>query len=130
MMKAGCIGVTLVGMILIERDDHNHNESYNHLPIDKSLVLLIALGLVHTGVGFLLFFIGLQGLQAHRIAILCYLDLLTSVAISLFIFGGQMTLTQMTGALLICGATLAGTVNRGNQKNFLIEYNLLPFWEK
>ncbi len=168
MLKAGCIGVTLIGMILVVRVDQNYNEPYNHvlgivygisaavcyaalmilnkflkrlnglettvpqlflaslillpyvlltgmmkpiLHIDMSLVLLIVLGFVHTGVGFLLFFIGIQGLKAQKISVLSYLDPLTSVVISLFIFEEQMTLTQMAGAFLICGATLTGTVN-------------------
>jgi drug/metabolite transporter (DMT)-like permease len=166
-LKAVCIGITLVGMVLVGRVDQNLNDPHNsfvgvmfgfsaavcYAPLmllnkfikhrgglettvpqlfisalvllpyvllsgamkplsqfDVSLLLLIILGLVHTGLGFLLFFIGLKGLQAQKTAILSYLDPLTSIVISLFIFGEHMTLTQLMGAVLICGGTLAGTL--------------------
>lgn len=78
---------------------------------DRTVPLLLALGLIHTGLGFLLFFIGIKGLKAQEIAILSYLDPLTSVLISLFIFSERMTALQIAGAILICGSTLAGTLN-------------------
>jgi drug/metabolite transporter (DMT)-like permease len=78
---------------------------------DRSMVLLLVLGLVHTGVGFLLFFIGIKGLKTQEIAILNYLDPLTSVLISLFFFKERMTALQIAGAFLICAATLIGTIS-------------------
>jgi drug/metabolite transporter (DMT)-like permease len=77
----------------------------------RSLLLLLVLGLVHTGVGFLFFFVGIKGLKTQEIAILNYLDPLTSVLISLIIFKEGMTIIQIAGAVLICAATLIGTIN-------------------
>ena len=48
-------------------------------------------------------------MKAHEIAILSYLDPLTAVMISLLLFEETMTTYQITGAILICGATLIGT---------------------
>ncbi len=84
----------------------------NQLQSEQSILLLLLLGLVHTGIGFLLFFIGIKGMKAQEIAILNYLDPLTAVLLSLFLFKESMTLIQIAGAVLICGATLVGTTNR------------------
>jgi len=78
---------------------------------ERSLYILLVLGVVHTGLGFLLFFTGIKGLTTQEIAILSYLDPLTSVLLSCFIFHERMTAMQITGAIMICGVTLAGTLN-------------------
>lgn len=78
----------------------------------RSIVLLMVLGLVHTGLGFLLFFVGIKGLKTQKIAMLSYLDPLTAVLISFLFFQEKMTTYQIIGACLICGATFVGTISR------------------
>jgi drug/metabolite transporter (DMT)-like permease len=80
-------------------------------PAGPSLILLLLLGVVHTGLGFLCYFSSIKSLKTQEIAILCYLDPLSSVLISLVAFGEAMSPWQMAGAVLICGSTLAGTLN-------------------
>ena len=71
------------------------------------IVLLAVLGIVNTGLGFFLFFSGMQELPGFSIAVLSYIDPLTSVMVSLFLFGEAMTMRQGVGAALILGSTLA-----------------------
>lgn len=78
----------------------------------RSIVLLMVLGLVRTGLGFLLFFVGIKGLKTQKIAMLSYLDPLTAVLISFLFFQEKMTTYQIIGACLICGATFVGTISR------------------
>jgi drug/metabolite transporter (DMT)-like permease len=78
---------------------------------DRSMILLLGLGVVHTGIGFFLFFLGIKGLKAQEIALLNYLDPLTSVLISLFIFMERMTIFQIAGAILMCAGTLIGSIS-------------------
>ena len=73
-----------------------------------TIALLVILEIVNTGLGFFLFFSGMKGLPASSIAVLSYLDPLTSVMVSLLFFGEIMTPGQGIGAALVLGSTLAG----------------------
>ena len=51
-----------------------------------SIVCIIILGVIHTGLGFYLFFYGMKGLKAQSIAVLSYIDPLTSLFTSFVVF--------------------------------------------
>lgn len=68
------------------------------------LIYLIILGVIHTGLGFYLFFSGMQNLKAQSIAVLSYADPITSVLISALILREGMTAVQAAGAVLLLGA--------------------------
>ncbi|PGS49395.1 DMT family transporter [Bacillus sp. AFS041924] len=72
---------------------------------DSSILLIFILGIVHTGIGFLLFFLGMQKLNGQSIATLSYLDPITSLLISAVILQEQMTIVQMIGGTLLLGST-------------------------
>lgn len=78
----------------------------------KSVLLLMTLGIVHAGVGFLLFFWGMSKLKGQSIAILSYIDPLTSLVISTMIIGEKMTLLQIIGAVLLLGSTLLSELEK------------------
>uniref|UniRef100_UPI002E12FDA4 DMT family transporter n=1 Tax=Paenibacillus tyrfis TaxID=1501230 RepID=UPI002E12FDA4 len=63
------------------------------------------LGVLHTGVGFYLFFSGMRGLEGQSIAVLSYIDPVASLLISAFVIGEKMTFVQMLGAVLLLGST-------------------------
>lgn len=86
---------------------------------DLSFVLLIVLGIVHTGIGFLLYFTGMKGIKTQDIAVLSYIDPLVSVLISLFIFNESMSAMQISGAILIGSTTLLNTVNWRELRRFM-----------
>lgn len=68
-------------------------------------ILIVILGVLHVGIGFFLFFSGMEGLGAQSIAVLSYIDPLTSLLISAIVFGQRMNGLEMTGAVLILGST-------------------------
>lgn len=72
---------------------------------DSSILLIFILGIVHTGIGFSLFFLGMQKLNGQSIATLSYVDPITSLLISAVIFQEQMTIVQMIGGTLLLGST-------------------------
>ena len=82
-----------------------------HIDI-KSISLLIALGIVHAGIGFYLFFLGMSHLKGQSIAILSYIDPLTSLVISTMIIGEKMTMLQIIGAILLLGATFISEIDQ------------------
>ncbi|GAB0167032.1 DMT family transporter [Lysinibacillus sp. CTST325] len=78
----------------------------------KSISLLIALGIVHAGIGFYLFFLGMRHLKGQSIAILSYIDPLTSLVISTMIIGEKMATLQIIGAILLLGATFLSEIDK------------------
>ena len=72
----------------------------------KGWVCLLAVGLIHTGITYCMYFSALKELKGQEIAILSYLDPLVAVAISFFVLGEDMTILQMLGGILILGFTL------------------------
>ena len=72
----------------------------------KGWICLLAVGLIHTGITYCMYFSALKELKGQEIAILSYLDPLVAVAISFFILGEPMTIWQMLGGILILGFTL------------------------
>lgn len=79
----------------------------------KTGFLLILLGLMQTGLGFYLFFAGLRGLSSQTSAVLSYIDPLTSLGVSVFVFGQPIDLLQMAGAVLLLGSTFLSEVSLG-----------------
>jgi len=79
---------------------------------DTSFILILILGVLHTGVGFYLFFSGMRGLSGQSIAVLSYIDPVTSLLISAFVLGERMALLQMAGAVLLLGSTWISEASR------------------
>ncbi|WP_459201727.1 DMT family transporter [Methanococcus sp. CF] len=72
----------------------------------KAVILMLTLGILHGGIGFYLFFTGMNGLKTQSIAVLSYVDPFTSLLISALLMGENMTLMQLTGAFLLLGSIL------------------------
>ena len=81
-------------------------EGFGILEVSSSSIpFILILGIVHTGIGFLLFFSGMQKLKGQSIAALSYADPITSLAISAIILQEHMTFVQMLGGALLLGST-------------------------
>ncbi|MBE6605429.1 MAG: EamA/RhaT family transporter [Ruminococcaceae bacterium] len=76
---------------------------------------LIIVGVVHTGVAYVLYFSSLKDLPGQKTAILSYIDPLVAVFISVTILGEAMTFTQIAGGALILGFTMYNELS-GNRK--------------
>ena len=73
----------------------------------KGLMLLVVLGVVHTGVAYALFFGSFTKLPAQTISIYSYVDPLMSVLLSWLVLQEPLGWSGFVGALLILGSTLA-----------------------
>lgn len=71
----------------------------------KSLLLTIIVGVVNTGVAYLLYFMAMRKLNSQTIAIYSYIDPISAIILSSVLLGEQMTLLQILGGILILGAT-------------------------
>ena len=72
----------------------------------KGWIFLLAVGLIHTGVTYCLYFSSLKELPGQKAAILSYIDPLVAVLVSVVVLKETMTPMQIIGGLLILGFTL------------------------
>lgn len=70
----------------------------------KALVLLLIVGLFHTGIAYTLYFGSIDGLKTSAIALFSYIDPVTALVLSAVILGERMSLAEIIGAVLILGA--------------------------
>ncbi len=72
----------------------------------KSILMILMLGLLHTGAAYCMYFSGMGSLPVQTVAILGYLEPAVSVLCSAFFLHEAMGITGWIGALLIIGAAV------------------------
>jgi RarD protein len=76
----------------------------------SSIPFILILGIINTGIGFWLFFSGMEGLKGQSIAMLSYVDPFVAILISAMILQEQMTIFQMLGGILLLGSTFISEI--------------------
>jgi len=69
-------------------------------------IMLIVVGIVHTGIAYFLYFGSMDKLSAQSLAILSYIDPVTAVLLSAILLKEPMNLLSIFGAALILGSAL------------------------
>lgn len=69
-------------------------------------VLLLVVGIVHTGIAYWMYFGSLEKLSAKTISVLCYLDPVIAVLLSAILLKESMTPVSVLGSVLILGSAL------------------------
>ncbi len=72
----------------------------------KTLILLLIVSVVHTGVAYALYFGAIGSLSAQTVAVFSYLDPVVAVLLSALLLGEHMTLAGGLGAVLILAGAL------------------------
>ncbi|KIN52414.1 MULTISPECIES: DMT family transporter [Bacillus] len=86
-------------------------EGLNMLSVSSSSIpFIIFLGIVNTGIGFWLFFSGMEKLKGQSIAVLSYVDPFVAILISGLVLQEQFTLLQIIGGILLLGSTFASEI--------------------
>ncbi|QOS88921.1 DMT family transporter [Peribacillus sp. JNUCC41] len=99
MIQLGTTALLLLPYVLI-------TEGFSIFEVSRSSIpFIILLGIVNTGIGFWLFFSGMQKLKGQSIAMLSYVDPFVAILISALILQEQMTFVQMLGGILLLGST-------------------------
>ena len=70
----------------------------------KSGFLILILGILHTGIAYLLYFTAIKQLKGQSIAILSYIDPISALMFSNIFLRETMTSTQIVGGVFILGA--------------------------
>lgn len=69
-------------------------------------ILMMVLGVVHTGLAYALYFGAMGKLKTQTVAILSYLDPVLAIILSALILGQNLNLWQILGAVLVLGSAL------------------------
>ncbi len=82
------------------------------VPDDGTVIILILIvGLIDTGVAYLLYFKSMQGVSVQSLAILSYIDPVSALLFSALFFPDErLTAVGIIGAILILGATVISEV--------------------
>ena len=70
-----------------------------------SAVLLLIVGIVHTGIAYVLYFGSIKELPAQTVAIFSYIDPILAVLLSALLLKENMDMLSILGAILILGST-------------------------
>ena len=77
--------------------------------------LLLVIGLVHTGLAYVLYFGSMDGMKAQSIAILSYIDPVSALLFSALLLGERLSVAGIAGAILIIGsAAVSERLNHSN----------------
>lgn len=75
-------------------------------PTPLAVLLLVVVGVVHTGVCYTLYFSSLTHLPAQTAALFSYIDPVVAILLSAFLLGEPLGLPGAVGAALVLGSTL------------------------
>lgn len=78
----------------------------------KALLMLLLVGVVHTGVTYYLYFGSMEFIPAQSVAVISYVDPVVAVLASVLILQESMALTEGIGAVLILGAAAASELEK------------------
>ena len=105
-LELSALQLSLAGLILLPYSLWQVDVSALELNL-RSVLLTLCLGLVHTGLAYLLYFGALQRLSGVRIAIFSYIDPAVAVLLSLTFLHEPLSTAALIGAGLILGAAAA-----------------------
>lgn len=72
----------------------------------EAAVMLLVIGVLHTGVAYALYFSSMEGLQAQTIAIFSYIDPVTALLLSALMLSEWMSTPAILGAVLILASAV------------------------
>lgn len=71
-----------------------------------NIVMLILVGVLHTGVAYALYFGSMDGIKAQTIAFFSYIDPVVAIILSALILKEKIGIAEICGAVLVLGSTL------------------------
>lgn len=77
-----------------------------------AVVLVLIVGIVHTGFAYAMYFGSIQRLPAQTTAVLSYIDPIVAMILAAVLLKEGMSLTEIVGAILILGAAVTSEIRR------------------
>ena len=87
-------------------------------PSVEALLLLLLLGVLHTGVAYVLYFSSVGELDAPTVSVFAYIDPIVAIVLSAILLSEPMDIFEIIGAVLIIFSTMiAAFPERENREN-------------
>lgn len=87
-------------------------EEWSAIALDTvAVVMVLAVGIVHTGIAYALYFGSMKDLEAQSIAVLSYIDPVFALLLSAGVLHEKLSVTKAAGAVLIIGSALISEMN-------------------
>lgn len=84
-------------------------ENFLEVRLDTmQFIMLLLVGLVHTGIAYACYFGSIDGLRAQTVAIFSYIDPISALILSGLILQESLTIYGLIGAFMILGAAILG----------------------
>ena len=100
MMQLGAAAVVLIPYLLLTED-------FSAVTLTPLIgIMLLVVGVVHTGIAYALYFGSMNGLKAQTVALFSYIDPIVAIILSALFLKEPMTLYSGIGAVLVLGATM------------------------
>lgn len=91
-------------------------EKSSAIPTDlRSIILITVLGIVHTGLAYVLYFGSISGLRTQTVAIFSYVDPVTALLLSFFFLHEKVTVFGVLGAVLMIGSAIFSVLGENEQ---------------
>ena len=81
----------------------------------SAVLLLLAVGVVHTGVAYVLYFGSMEGLSVQSIAVLSYIDPVSALLFSALLLREPLSALNLIGAVMIIGSAMVSEVKLKNE---------------
>ncbi len=78
-----------------------------------SVILLLVIGIVHTGIAYALYFGSMDGLRVQSVAVLSYIDPVSALLFSALLLREPLSAANVIGAVMIIGAAMISENERG-----------------
>ena len=113
--KKTFIQIFMTSMVLLPWVIYRDKIVFNSI---KSIILILVLGIAHTGIAYCLYFSAMKDLKAQSVAILGYIDPVSSVVFSIFLLREPFSIYQLIGGVIIL---LSAVIAEKNPKPKIIE---------
>ena len=81
----------------------------------SAVLLLLIVGIVHTGVAYVMYFGSMDGLRVQTIAVLSYIDPVSALLFSAFLLREPLSLLSIVGAVMIIGSAIVSEIQTAEQ---------------
>lgn len=82
----------------------------------STIVLLIVVGVVHTGITYTLYFKSLPNVTSQNVALFAYIDPVVAVVLSAIVLSEQLTVSTVVGAILVIASAICSEMYDSKQK--------------
>ena len=98
------VQLTVAALVLLPIIILQHNLKLSEITCTAWIIILI-LGILHTGIAYLMYFSAIKMLKAQSIAILIYIDPISAVIMASIFLGETVTIVKIIGGIFILGST-------------------------